>query len=124
MFFENLEVQARDLPSASSIVLTRRADTIPSVASSAPPLSPSSAQDPFRARMEATLLGKLFVSLINGQMKVHRRSSTPPSQVALSAFRRRRLAVLMCMSKMAVSVSAVSILFQGLSLVLNSKIST
>ncbi|KAE9403092.1 alpha-L RNA-binding motif-containing protein [Gymnopus androsaceus JB14] len=61
------------------------------------------AQDPFRARMEAALLGKLFdMGVLNSDGRV----SDVVEKVTVSAFCRRRLAVVMCMSKMAESVSA------------------
>ena len=62
------------------------------------------AQDPFRARMEGQLLSKLYdMGVLNAAAKL----SDVENKLTVAAFCRRRLAVFMCMSKMAESVSAV-----------------
>ena len=64
------------------------------------------AQDPFRARMEAQLLSKLYdMGVLNSAAKL----SDIENKLTVSAFCRRRLAVFMCMSKMAETVSAVRV---------------
>ncbi|EIN10170.1 alpha-L RNA-binding motif-containing protein [Punctularia strigosozonata HHB-11173 SS5] len=61
------------------------------------------AQDPFRTRMESQLLAKLYdTGVLNGQAKL----SDVEHKVTVAAFCRRRLAVVMCASKMAETVSA------------------
>ena len=66
------------------------------------------AQDPFRARMEGQLLSKLYdMGVLNSTAKL----SDVENKLTVAAFCRRRLAVVMCMSKMAETVSAVSGLF-------------
>lgn len=62
------------------------------------------AQDPFRARMEGQLLSKLYdMGVLNTSAKL----SDVENKLTVAAFCRRRLAVFMCMSKMAETVSAV-----------------
>ncbi|KAG5639337.1 Small subunit (SSU) processome component [Sphagnurus paluster] len=62
------------------------------------------AQDPFRARMEGQLLSKLYdMGVLNSSAKL----SDVDNKLTVAAFCRRRLAVFMCMSKMAETVSAV-----------------
>ena len=62
------------------------------------------AQDPFRGRMEAQLLSKLYdMGVLNSSSKL----SDVENKLTVAAFCRRRLAVFMCMSKMAETVSAV-----------------
>jgi U3 small nucleolar ribonucleoprotein protein IMP3 len=61
-------------------------------------------QDPFRAKMEAALLSKLYDhGLLSSQAKL----SDIDSKLSVAAFCRRRLAVIMCMSHMAETVSTV-----------------
>jgi len=63
------------------------------------------AQDSFRARMETQLLSKLYdMGVLNSSAKL----SDIEYKLTVTAFCRRRLAVFMCMSKMAETVSAVS----------------
>lgn len=63
------------------------------------------AQDPFRTRMENQLLSKLYdMGVLNSSAKL----SDVDNKLTVAAFCRRRLAVFMCMSKMAETVSAVS----------------
>jgi U3 small nucleolar ribonucleoprotein protein IMP3 len=63
------------------------------------------AQDPFRSRMEAQLLSKLYdMGVLNSTAQL----SDVDNKLTVAAFCRRRLAVFMCMSKMAETVSAVS----------------
>lgn len=63
------------------------------------------AQDPFRTSMESQLLSKLYdIGVLNSQAKL----SDVDNKLTVAAFCRRRLAVFMCMSKMAETVSAVS----------------
>jgi U3 small nucleolar ribonucleoprotein protein IMP3 len=63
------------------------------------------AQDPFRTRMEGQLLSKLYdIGVLNSQAKL----SDVDNKLTVAAFCRRRLAVFMCMNKMAETVSAVS----------------
>jgi len=67
------------------------------------------AQDPFRAKMEAALLSKLYDMGVLGSQSGGLSDVLDggnKSKVTVSAFCRRRLAVVMCMSKMAESVSA------------------
>ncbi|EKM75737.1 hypothetical protein AGABI1DRAFT_116208 [Agaricus bisporus var. burnettii JB137-S8] len=60
-------------------------------------------QDPFRARMQANLLSKLYdIGILNSSAKL----SDVENKLTVAAFCRRRLAVFMCMSKMAETVSA------------------
>ncbi|KAF9268325.1 alpha-L RNA-binding motif-containing protein [Marasmius fiardii PR-910] len=55
------------------------------------------AQDPFRARMESQLLNKLYdMGVLNSTAKL-----SDVDKLTVAAFCRRRLAVFMCMSKMA-----------------------
>lgn len=62
------------------------------------------AQDPFRTRMEGQLLSKLYdMGVLNSQAKL----SDVENKLTVAAFCRRRLAVIMTMSKMAETVSAV-----------------
>lgn len=62
------------------------------------------AQDPFRSRMEGQILSKLYdMGVLNTSAKL----SDIENKLTVSAFCRRRLAVFMCMSKMAETVSAV-----------------
>ncbi|KAJ2922511.1 hypothetical protein H1R20_g14584, partial [Candolleomyces eurysporus] len=61
------------------------------------------AQDPFRTRMEGQLLSKLYDMGILGTAA---KLSDVENKVSVAAFCRRRLAVFMCMSKMAETVSA------------------
>ena len=62
------------------------------------------AQDPFRSRMEAQLLSKLYdMGVLNTSAKL----SDVENKLTVAAFCRRRLAVFMCMSKMSETVSAV-----------------
>ncbi|KAN0097858.1 hypothetical protein V8E55_002304 [Tylopilus felleus] len=66
-------------------------------------LSMLPAQDPFRAQMEGQLLSKLYdIGVLNSQAKL----SDVDNKLTVAAFCRRRLAVFMCMSKMAETVSA------------------
>ncbi|KIK45288.1 hypothetical protein CY34DRAFT_801784 [Suillus luteus UH-Slu-Lm8-n1] len=66
-------------------------------------LSVLPAQDPFRTRMESQLLSKLYdMGVLNSQAKL----SDVDNKLTVAAFCRRRLAVFMCMSKMAETVSA------------------
>ncbi|KAF9449571.1 alpha-L RNA-binding motif-containing protein [Macrolepiota fuliginosa MF-IS2] len=61
------------------------------------------AQDPFRARIQAQILSKLYdLGVLNSAAKL----SDVENKLTVAAFCRRRLAVFMCMSKMAESVSA------------------
>ncbi|KAF8629632.1 hypothetical protein AX15_003365 [Amanita polypyramis BW_CC] len=74
-----------------------------SIRSYAHRLSLLPAQDPFRARMEALLLSKLYdMGVLNSAAKL----SDIENKLTVAAFCRRRLAVFMCMSKMAETVSA------------------
>jgi len=67
-------------------------------------LSVLPAQDPFRATMEGQLLSKLYdMGVLNSQAKL----SDLENKLTVAAFCRRRLAVFVCMSKMAETVSAV-----------------
>ncbi|KAG7096573.1 Small subunit (SSU) processome component [Marasmius oreades] len=60
------------------------------------------AQDPFRARMESQLLNKLYdMGVLNSTAKL-----SDVDKLTVATFCRRRLAVFMCMSKMAETVSA------------------
>ena len=62
------------------------------------------AQDPFRAKMEGQLLSKLYdMGVLNSQAKL----SDVDNKLTVAAFCRRRLPVIMVMSKMAETVSAV-----------------
>ncbi len=62
------------------------------------------AQDPFRSKMEGQLLAKLYdMGVLNTSAKL----SDIENKLTVAAFCRRRLAVIMCMSKMAETVSAV-----------------
>lgn len=62
------------------------------------------AQDPFRSRMEAQMLAKLYdMGVLNSTAKL----SDVENKLTVAAFCRRRLAVFMCMSKMSETVSAV-----------------
>src|SRR6202035_5417435 len=62
------------------------------------------AQDPYRSRMEGQLLSKLYdMGVLNTSAKL----SDVDNKLTVAAFCRRRLAVFMCMSKMAETVSAV-----------------
>jgi U3 small nucleolar ribonucleoprotein protein IMP3 len=64
------------------------------------------AQDPVRARTEGRLLSKLYdIGVLNSTAKL----SDVDNKLTVAAFCRRRLAVFMCMSKMAETVSAVCI---------------
>lgn len=61
------------------------------------------AQDPFRSRMEGQMLSKLYdMGVLNSTAKL----SDIENKLTVAAFCRRRLAVYMCMSKMAETVSA------------------
>lgn len=61
-------------------------------------------QDPFRTKIEAQLLSKLYdMGVLNSSAKI----SDVEDKLNVAAFCRRRLAIFMCMSKMAESVSAV-----------------
>lgn len=63
------------------------------------------AQDPFRGKMEDQLLSKLYdMGVLNTSAKL----SDIENKLTVAAFCRRRLAVIMCMAKMAETVSAVS----------------
>ena len=63
------------------------------------------AEDPFRAKMEGQLLSKLYdMGVLNSQAKL----SDVDNKLTVAAFCRRRLPVIMVMSKMAETVSAVS----------------
>jgi len=60
-------------------------------------------QDPFRGRMESSLLNKLYdMGLLSSAAAL----SDVENKLTVSAFCRRRLAVVMCASKMAETVSA------------------
>ncbi|GJJ07653.1 Small subunit (SSU) processome component [Clathrus columnatus] len=74
-------------------------------------LSSLPAQDPFRTKMENQLLSKLYdMGILNAASKL----SDVENKVTVAAFCRRRLAVVMCMSKMAETVSAaVTFIEQG-----------
>lgn len=74
-------------------------------------LSSLPAEDPFRAKMEAQLLSKLYdMGVINTATKL----SDVENKVTVAAFCRRRLAVVMCVLKMAETVStAVKFIEQG-----------
>jgi U3 small nucleolar ribonucleoprotein protein IMP3 len=62
------------------------------------------AQDPFRSQMEGQLLSKLYdMGVLNTSAKL----SDIENKLTVAAFCRRRLAVIMCTSKMAETVSAV-----------------
>ena len=62
------------------------------------------AQDSFRSKMEGQLLSKLYdMGVLNTTAKL----SDIENKLTVAAFCRRRLAVVMCMSKMAETVSAV-----------------
>ena len=62
------------------------------------------AQDPFRSKMEDQLLSKLYdMGVLNTSAKL----SDIENKLTVAAFCRRRLAVIMCMAKMAETVSAV-----------------
>ncbi len=64
-------------------------------------------QDPFRSRMEVQILSKLYdTGVLNSQAKL----SDVDNKLTVAAFCRRRLAVIMVTSKMAETVSAVSII--------------
>ncbi|KAH0839544.1 alpha-L RNA-binding motif-containing protein [Lanmaoa asiatica] len=66
-------------------------------------LSMLPAQDPFRAQMEGQLLSKLYdIGVLTSQTKL----SDVENRLSVAAFCRRRLAVFMCMNKMAETVSA------------------
>ncbi|KAL0581200.1 U3 small nucleolar ribonucleoprotein imp3 [Marasmius crinis-equi] len=68
------------------------------------------AQDPFRARMEAQLLNKLYdIGVLTSAAKL-----SDVDKLTVAAFCRRRLAVFMCMSKMAETVSARNSLNKGM----------
>ncbi|KAI0329956.1 alpha-L RNA-binding motif-containing protein [Cubamyces sp. BRFM 1775] len=74
-----------------------------SIRSFAHRLSLLPAQDPFRAKMEGQLLSKLYdMGVLNSTAKL----SDIENRLTVAAFCRRRLAVIMCMSKMAETVSA------------------
>ncbi|KAI0938964.1 Small subunit (SSU) processome component [Taiwanofungus camphoratus] len=61
------------------------------------------AQDPFRARMEGALLGKLYdMGVLNSTAKL----SDVDNKLSVAAFCRRRLAVVVCTTHMAETVSA------------------
>ncbi|TCD69170.1 Small subunit (SSU) processome component [Steccherinum ochraceum] len=61
------------------------------------------AQDPFRARMERQILAKLYdLGVLNSTSKL----SDVENALTVAAFCRRRLAVILCASKMAQTVSA------------------
>ncbi|OCH85031.1 alpha-L RNA-binding motif-containing protein [Obba rivulosa] len=60
-------------------------------------------QDPFRSRMEAQLLSKLYdMGVLNSTAKL----SDVENKLTVAAFARRRLAVVCCVMKMAETVSA------------------
>ena len=64
-------------------------------------------QDPFRSKMEAQVLAKLYdMGVLSSAAKL----SDIENKLTVAAFCRRRLAVVMCMSKMAETVSAVRFL--------------
>ena len=66
------------------------------------------AQDLFRAKMEGQLLSKLYdMGVLNSQAKL----SDVDSKLTVAAFCRRRLPVIMVVSKMAETVSAVGGLY-------------
>ena len=61
-------------------------------------------QDPFRSKMERQLLAKLYdMGVLNAQAKL----SDVDNKLTVAAFCRRRLSVVMTMSRMAERVSAV-----------------
>ncbi|KAG6878345.1 Small subunit (SSU) processome component [Termitomyces sp. T159_Od127] len=61
------------------------------------------AHDPFRPRIERQILSKLYdIGVLNSSAKL----SDIDNKLTVSAFCRRRLAVVMCMAKMAETVSA------------------
>lgn len=61
------------------------------------------AQDPFRSKFEAQILSKLYdIGVLNSTAKL----SDVENKLTVSAFCRRRLAVVMCVAKMAETVSA------------------
>ena len=99
--------QAR-IPSISQthglILILRYNKLCGSLRSFAHRLSLLPAQDPFRSRMEAQLLSKLYdMGVLNTLAKL----SDIENKLTVAAFCRRRLAVFMCMSKMSETVSAV-----------------
>lgn len=62
--------------------------------------------DPFRSKMEGQILSKMYdMGVLNSSAKL----SDIENKITVAAFCRRRLAVVMCMSKMAETVSAVSV---------------
>ena len=61
-------------------------------------------QDPFRTRIESQVLSKLYdMGVLNQTAKL----SDVENKLTVAAFCRRRVAVIMCMAKMAETVSAV-----------------
>lgn len=69
------------------------------------------AQDPFRSKFEAQILAKLYdIGVLNSTAKL----SDVENKLTVSAFCRRRLAVVMCVAKMAETVSAVSLILIAL----------
>lgn len=63
------------------------------------------ANDPYRTKMQANVLAKLYDM---GVLNLDAKLSDVENKLTVSAFCRRRLAVVMCRSKMAETVSAVS----------------
>lgn len=61
------------------------------------------AQDPFRPKMESSLLSKLYDL---GVLTTSSKLSDIENKLTVAAFCRRRLAVVMCAARMAESVSA------------------
>jgi U3 small nucleolar ribonucleoprotein protein IMP3 len=91
-------------PSLSTTHLPRYNKLCGALRSYAHRLSMLPAQDPFRAQMEGQLLSKLYdIGVLTSQAKL----SDVDNRLTVAAFCRRRLAVFMCMSKMAETVSAV-----------------
>ena len=90
---------------SNSLLLHRYNKLCGSLRSFAHRISLLPAQDPFRSRMEDQLLSKLYdIGVLNTSAKL----SDVDNKLTVAAFCRRRLAVFMCMSKMAETVSAVS----------------
>ncbi|KAH7344043.1 putative IMP3-component of the U3 small nucleolar ribonucleoprotein [Rhizoctonia solani] len=82
---------------------TKYARLVGSVRQMAHRLSLLPAQDPFRHRMEDQLLNKMYDM---GVLNLGTKLSDIEAKVTVSSFCRRRLAVIVCRSKMAETVSA------------------
>lgn len=71
------------------------------------------AQDPIRAKMQAAVLAKMYdMGVLNSDAKL----SDIENKLTVSAFCKRRLAVVMCQLKMAETVSSVSFFLLDLAL--------